>query len=204
MRGDEKGIETIMKDAMTEWEKKGGVKFLRKIGLAAGQTVLDFGARIGHYSIPAARIVGSTGRIYALDQDRQELDELSRKIEHLNLNNIEIVPTNGGVALDFEDEAIDVVLFYDVLHYLERQEREKLYIEARRVLKGSGFISVYPKHVIEDSPLDQFEHCHWDDVRKEIQDPGFEFEAKYCDTISHDDFLNSGCVFNFIKDLDWD
>ena len=188
-----------MKDVMTKWEREDGVKFLKRIGIKTGQTVLDFGARVGHYSIPAAIVVGKTGLIYAVDKKQQELDELSRKTKRLNLKNVKIVRTGGGFTLDFKDETIDVVLLYDVLHYLKKVEREKLYSETHRVLKQDGFLSVYPKHVIEDSPLDQFKQLQLDDVKKEIQNLNFNFQEKNCDTISHDDFLNQGCVFNFIK-----
>jgi chemotaxis methyl-accepting protein methylase len=47
---------------------------------------------------------------------------------------------------------ISGVIFYDVLHYLKKVERKKLYSEIHRVLKKDGFLSIYPKHVIEDSP----------------------------------------------------
>lgn len=184
---------------MEKWERDGGVKFLKKIGIKSKHVVLDFGARVGHYSIPAACVVGTSGRVYAVDKEQQELDELSRKARRLNLNNLEIIPTSGIVTFDFKDESIDVVLLYDVLHYLEKFERKKLYRETFRVLKSNGFISIYPKHIIEDSPLDQFRNLHLDDVKNEIQDQNFKFQEKYCDTISHDDFLTRGCVFNFIK-----
>ena len=188
-----------MTDAMTKWEREEGIKFLKKIGIKTGQTVLDFGARVGHYSIPAAIAVGKNGLIYAVDKEHNELNALSRKTKRLNLKNIKIVRTSGGVNLDFKDETMDVVLLFDVLHYLKKVEREKLYIEINRVLKQDGFLSVYPKHIIEDSPLDQFKELELDDVKKEIQDLNFNFQEKNCDTISHDDFLNPGCVFNFSK-----
>lgn len=188
-----------MTTAMEKWEKEDGVKFLHQIGIQEGQAVLDFGARVGHYTIPAALAVGMSGRIYAVDKERAALDELTRKAERLNLTNVQIVRTNGRLTLDFKDESIDVVLLYDVLHYLPRDQREQLYGEIHRLLKRGGWISVYPKHVIEDAPLDQFRHLHWQDVRKEIEAQCFRLLEKHCDIISHDDFLMQGCVFNFIK-----
>jgi len=188
-----------MTNAMTKWEREEGVKFLKKIGIKTGQIVLDFGARVGHYSIPAAITVGKNGLIFAVDKEQKELDELSRKAKRLNLKNIKTVRTSGGVTLDFKDETMDVVLLFDVLHCLKKAEREKLYIEIHRVLKQDGFLSVYPKHVIEDSPSDQFKQLELDEVKKEIQDLNFNFQERKCDMISHDDFLNPGCVFNYIK-----
>jgi ubiquinone/menaquinone biosynthesis C-methylase UbiE len=172
---------------------------LKRIGIKSGQTVLDFGARVGHYTIPAAIVVGNTGVVYAVDKEQKELDELGDKMKGLNLKNIRMVKTFGDVTLDFNDETMDVVLLYDMLHYLGKIERVKLYGETHRVLKQEGFLSVYPKHVVEDLPLNHFKQLKLDDVKKEIQDSNFCFRGKNCGTISHDDFLNPGCVYNFVK-----
>jgi len=187
-----------MIDTLEKWEKEEGVKFLKRIGIKTGQTVFDFGAGVGHYSIPAALLVGSSGVVYALDIKHQ-LNELKRKMKCMHLNNLKIIPTNGSIKFDFKDESIDVVLLYDVLHYLEKIQRDQLYLEIFRVLKADGFMSVYPKHIIEDTPLDHFRYLHWYDVKKEIQDQNYKLQEKYCDLISHDDALNRGCVYNFIK-----
>lgn len=188
-----------MKNDMGKWEQEQGVRFLLKIGLDSGQTVLDFGPRVGHYSIPAAIVVGRDGLIYALDKEQDALDELQRKAKRLNLQNIEIVCTTGSVTLAFEAESIDVVLLYDVLHYFDPDERAALYSEALRVLRPKGLLSVYPKHVADDAPLNKLDSIRREDVKQEITEAGFKFQGKYCDTLSHDDFLNQGCVLNFTK-----
>jgi len=185
--------------AMEKWENEDGVRFLMKIGMKSGQTVVDFGARVGHYSIPAAIAVGRAGQVYAIDREQRDLNQLVRKTEDLNLKNIKPVQTKGHVILDFDDASIDVILLYDVLHYLDKKKREILYSEAHRILKINGWISVYPKHVIEDAPADQFRDLHWEDVKNEIQSRNFQFQQKFCDIISHDDYLTQGCVFNFCK-----
>jgi len=40
---------------------------LREMGIQKGQTVLDYGCGIGSFSIPAAKMVGDDGVVYALD-----------------------------------------------------------------------------------------------------------------------------------------
>jgi len=143
------------KDA-TNWETEGGVEFLKEIGLKSGQRVLDFGCRVGHYTIPAAKVVGDEGIVYAVDKERQALNELQQKAEANNLKNIKIIKTSTQITLDFESESISVVLFYDVLHYFEKHDREKLYQHAWHVLKQNGLLSVYPKHILEDEPIQEF------------------------------------------------
>ena len=188
-----------MSDKMTRWESEDGVTFLKKVGLRAGQTILDFGARIGHYSIPAAIAVGKSGLIYAMDKEQESLDELNRKAMSLDLVNLKTVRTSGEITLDFKSDSVNVALFYDVLHFFNVSDRKKLYYEIFRILRHNGIFSVYPKHVLEDVPSNEFERLSAEDVIKEIQDSDFIYQGKYCDTISHDDFLSQGCVYNFIK-----
>lgn len=182
---------------MERWEQNTGVGFLEKIGLKSGQVVLDFGARKGHYTIPAAIVVGEKGIVYALDKDPDVLKELERKAGILGLVNITTIETNGEVRFNKESRSLDVVLLYDVLHYLEGNVRKILYQELHRMLKPDGLLSVYPKHVKEDHPKDEFEKLHAKDVMKEIVKTGFWFEREYCGIISHDDSLNPGCILNF-------
>ena len=188
-----------MNEEMERWERKEGVEFLRKVGIRKNQNVLDFGCGVGHYTMPAARIVGSTGFIYPVDKEKQAVNQLKQKAEANNLKNIKVTKASSQIQLDFDSESIDVVLFYDVLHYLGKNDRKKLYQEASRVLKLDGLLSVYPKHTLKDDPIQQFKELNLNDVKREIEDSDFYFEEKYCGIISHDDGLNQGCVLNFRK-----
>ena len=172
---------------------------MRKVELRPGQTVLDFGCRVGHYTIPAAKVVGDEGIVYAVDKEWQALNELQRKAIAYNLTNIRVIKTSGQMKLPLESRTVDVVLLYDVLHYLGKDKRKKLYHEAYRVLKQSGLLSVYPKHTAEDNPIMEFKNLHLSNVREEIQSSGFVSNRKHFGIISHDDGLNKGCVLNFRK-----
>jgi len=187
----------LMKNDMEKWETADGVEFLKMVGFKAGQIVLDFGCRVGHYTIPAAKVVGDEGIVYAVDKEQQALNELQEKAIRLNLKNIRTINSSGRIQIDLESNFIDVVLFYDVLHYHEKKEREKLYAEAYRVLKRDGLFSVYPKHTAEDNPIREFRSLSVSDVKREIEGSNFVFEKRHCGLISHDDGLNQGCVLNF-------
>jgi len=115
------------------------------------------------------------------------------------LINIKIIRTYGQLILPFADESIDMVLFYDVLHYLKETARKKLCHEAFRILEPNGLISVYPKHSLDDNPIMEFKSMSLEEIRQEIQDSNFIFNKKHCGFISHDDSVNRGCVINFGK-----
>jgi len=192
-------LKMVTNKKMKTWETADGVKFLKRVDCKPSQAVLDFGCRVGHYTIPAAKVVGNDGVVYAVDKDQAALDELQQKASRLNLKNIRIVNTSGQTEIGLDNGSTDVVLFYDVLHYHKKGDREKLYTEAYRILKQNGLLSVYPKHTLEDNPEKEFIDLTVEKIKQEIQDSDFIFDKKHCGLISHDDSFNQGCVLNFRK-----
>ena len=64
---------------MEKWLGGKGETVLRDVGVRKSHFVLDFGCGSGNYALPAAKIVGEKGVIYALDKNRWKLDDLMRK-----------------------------------------------------------------------------------------------------------------------------
>jgi len=188
-----------MSEDMRKWECEQGVEFLRKVGAEPGHQVMDLGARVGHYAIPAAKAVGPFGRVYAIDKDHTALDELQRKAKAQALSNIRIMKTCGQLKVDLAAASVDLVLLYDVLHYFEKNDRRRLYREIARLLKPGGIVSVYPKHTLEDHPSMELQAVTLEQVTREIEMSGFFFKNKCCGTVSHNDGLDQGCVLNFVK-----
>lgn len=188
-----------MNDPMRQWECQDGVGFLRDIGIRSGDKVLDFGCRVGHYTIPAAFAVGHSGMVYALDKDQRPLDRLEEKAGKYGLSNIETIRTPDQTDMSMESNTMDVLLLYDVLHYFTQHNRQRLYQEAFRILGSAGLLSVYPKHTAEDMPSQEFKEMLLSDVEREIQMSGFEPDGRWDAVISHDDGLEHGYVLNFRK-----
>jgi len=59
--------------------------------LAPGDTFVDVGANIGYYSLLAARIVGQTGRVYAIEGSPTICTMLRRNIELNHATNVEVI-----------------------------------------------------------------------------------------------------------------
>jgi hypothetical protein len=77
-------------------------QFVRR--LRRGMTVWDVGANVGLYTLPSARAVGPTGRVYAFEPMPRNLDLLRRHVAMNRLPNVEIceaaVADTGGDLAD--------------------------------------------------------------------------------------------------------
>jgi len=62
---------------------------LRELGLGPGMVIADLGCGYGTFSIPAAQIVGSKGKVYAMDIDREMVKRVRERARRANLANVE-------------------------------------------------------------------------------------------------------------------
>ena len=120
-----------------------GPKILKKWSefdlVKEGQYFLDFGCGTGDFSIPAARIVGSKGRVFAIDCNPKQLEIVAKKARKASVTNIDTIHTERQAQL--ASESIDIVWMCDVLHEI-RAKREVLE-EAHRLLKKQGILIIY-------------------------------------------------------------
>jgi len=127
------------------WLDNHASEVLAEVGVRAGQVVLDFGCGSGRYAIPAAKLVGRDGRVYALDISGRALDRMEEKAEREGLKNIVRIDSSGGEEIHLEGKTIDLMLLIDVLQKID--DRGALFDEAYRILKPGGVVVVYPMHL---------------------------------------------------------
>ena len=141
-----------------EWLRGHIKEVLTEIGIEESQRVLDFGCGSGVYAIPAARLVGGEGKVYALDKNAEALGTLKDNIRKEGLGNIEIM-LSSDLQISLEEESVDVVLLYDVIHLIE--DRATLFAETYRILKQDGIVSIYPMHLKKAEVLRQMRESHF-------------------------------------------
>ena len=186
-----------MKSDLEMWLQEVGERSLREAGIRKGQIVLDFGCGSGNYTIPVARAVGEEGRVYALDKDKRDLNEMMQKAESEGLENIERIETSGELRIELEDKSVDVVLLYDVLHYWyfpRAEDRRTILREVYRILRPNGFISFYP-----GDPEIYSNYSELKTIIREIESANFHFESEYGGTVIHENAIQKGHIMNFRK-----
>lgn len=109
------------------------------VGLKPGQRVADLGCGSGFYVLAAAKIVGNTGRVLALDvQDAKLTATKSISLQH-NLHNVEVLRADleKPIAENLHGQE-DVVIVASILH--EVKNRQALIQNAYALLKTGGLL----------------------------------------------------------------
>ncbi|WP_088225048.1 class I SAM-dependent methyltransferase [Desulfosporosinus sp. FKB] len=118
--------------------------------LQPGITMLDLGCGPGFFTIPAAEIIGTKGKVIAVDLQEGMLSRLKEKITNIELEKRiklhKCEESKIGVS-----EKVDVILAFYMVHEVPNQEN--LFKEIKSILKSGGkLLIVEPKfHVSKQS-----------------------------------------------------
>lgn len=118
-------------------------EILGRLGIRTGHKVANLGSgRSGHFTIPAARLVGSQTYVYAVDVLQSVLRSLLTKARIEGVSNIKTVWSNLEVAgaTKIPAKSLDFALVINIL--FQSKERQNIIGEAVRLLKDGGKLLV--------------------------------------------------------------
>lgn len=171
------GIERLLRP-----DRLGAVnpeEFLRSEGLRQGMTFADVGCGPGFFSMPASRIVGKNGVVYAIDTQDEMLRELKRGADAENIKAVKSVEN----SIPIEDGVSDFVLLAYVLH--EAESKDVFLKEVRRILKPGATLllldwekrGTHAKHGSEENGPPFEERLSREETLGYLKEAGFSTEA---------------------------
>ncbi len=134
---DPKGADKLERPERLEWQPPEAV--LSALGLQPGETLVDVGCGPGYFAIPAAKLVGATGRVYAVDISLEMLMRLGQRLYAEGLANVQPV-LSRETNIPLPDGCADAALLANVLH--EAEDRVALLAEVRRLVRPGGRLLV--------------------------------------------------------------
>lgn len=124
-------------------------KVLAEVNIQKGFHVLDYGCGPGVFSIAAARRVGASGRVFALDIHPKAIQTVKDRAAKEGFNNI--VTILADRPAEIEPESIDIVLLYDIFHMLSGSG--EVLKGLHRVMKPNSLLSFSDHHMKEEQIL---------------------------------------------------
>lgn len=115
---------------------------LRAAGLQPGWSVLDAGAGNGVFLPLMAELLGSAGRIEALDLTPENIEAIEGLVEHQQFACPISARTGDITSLPYETDAFDAVWSANVIQYLSDDELTRTMQEFRRVVRPGGLVAV--------------------------------------------------------------
>lgn len=110
-------------------------EILASLELKEGMKIADLGAGAGFFALPAAKIVGQEGEIFAVDIKKEMLEALSNRARKEDLANI--FPLRANIekyrGINIEANSCDLVLLSNVL--FQSKKWSEILEEGKRILK---------------------------------------------------------------------
>jgi arsenite methyltransferase len=110
--------------------------------LDPGMVVADLGSGSGHYTFAIAKAVAPTGRVYAVDVQKDLLVRLKAEATRLHVGGVEIIVGDlehlGGTKI--REASVDRVIASNILFMIEH--KKDFVSEIKRILKKGGKVLI--------------------------------------------------------------
>jgi len=148
------------------------------IGIKKGMIIADFGCGAGAWTIPAAFLVGNTGKVYALDILDHMLEVTASKVKKFNLENVQLIKIDIELPekIKIKKESCDFVIISNILFQLK--DKESAFVNAKKILKKDGNILVVDWQSEAGLGPNKDLQLKIEDVKKIAEKQGFKMDRE--------------------------
>jgi predicted methyltransferase len=151
---------------------------LEELDLKRGMVIADIGAGTGLFTIPLAKAVGDTGKVYAVEILQVFLEHIAKRAAESGMSNVELVHANQKSA-ELPSRSIDLAFLCDTYHHIEYPKTYLSTVHAA-LREGGELVIIDLRRIPGESPAWLLEHVRAgeEEVIEEIEAAGFELVAK--------------------------
>jgi len=118
-------------------------KRLDQFNIKKGYHIVDFGCGPGSFVEYASKLVGNSGRVYAVDVQPLAIKTVKEKVKSKGLENVVPVLATGYPA-DIDSHSVDVIYALDMFHHV--RDATGFLKELHRLLKPDGRLFIESGH----------------------------------------------------------
>jgi len=120
-----------------QWQQPERV--IQSLEIKPGDRVVDLGSGGGYFTFRLAKAVGSSGKVYAVDIDRDMTDLVAKQAKKENAGNVEVILGKPDDPL-LPEAGVDLIFTVDTYHHFEN--RVNYFAKLRKVLRPNGRIAI--------------------------------------------------------------
>jgi ubiquinone/menaquinone biosynthesis C-methylase UbiE len=120
-----------------DWQQ--AERVIQSLQIQPGHTIADLGAGSGYFTFVLAQAAGPTGKVYAVDIDKDMTELVARKARERNAENVEVIlakPEDPSLP----DRSIDLVFTANTYHHIDN--RVRYFAGLRKALRPTGRVAV--------------------------------------------------------------
>jgi ubiquinone/menaquinone biosynthesis C-methylase UbiE len=141
-------------------------KILDEFGISRGQSVVDYGCGPGSYIRKASELVGTGGRVYAIDIHELAIEYVKKRISKENLHNVTALVVSKE-RYPLNDNSIDLIYALDMFHMVANPI---IFLkELNRISKPDGILFIDNGHQKRDRAKTKITSSGTWEITKETQ-----------------------------------
>jgi ubiquinone/menaquinone biosynthesis C-methylase UbiE len=151
-------------------------EILSKFPIKVGGAAVDIGCGPGYWTIPMAKLIGPSGRVYAVDLEGAMLATLRTRLEMVRDLDIQVLRSTED-RLPLPARSVDFAFLACVLHELEGPGTLR---EAARVLRPGGILGIVEWKKIRQLEGPPYRHrLSPAQAAKVLGEGGFDADARF-------------------------
>lgn len=135
------------------WEQTS--KIMEVMDIKPGQVVVDLGCGPGYFTFKFSKLVGDGGLVYAVDNNQQHIEYLSKLLQEFGIHNVQAIAASGE-EVKFEKQA-DIVylcsLYHNIYGLALGEERERFMGSMKNMLKPGGRLVIVDNALVDGENL---------------------------------------------------
>jgi arsenite methyltransferase len=114
-------------------------KVIAALNLHPGEVVADLGSGGGYFTFKLARAVASSGKVYAVDVDKDMIELIAKRPKEESANNVETILATATDPL-LPQPGVDLIFTVNTYHHIA--DRLAYFANARKYLRPGGRIAI--------------------------------------------------------------